>query len=271
MTKKKFKILDILFFTLICTITECANIWLFNQFGNYQVFTLSFVPVLGMIAIFRWDAWGIITPTISAVAGIVIRLILKQTVSTSYAFAYVLSFFSLLICLLLFKKNDKANILSNKKFFFGYYFIGYVALEISKAVIQAIAVGGFSTLLIKYFSYNLLNITFNFIVFFIACKQGSLVVDMNDYLIKMNKDPSSARMRKESNDYISLEQIAEKNSDVSDIALLDGGTLNENQLKIMNETYGEMENKESFFKRENTFIEKQKSANRKDKKNDTRK
>lgn len=264
MTKKKFKILDILFFTLICSITECVNIWLFNQFGNYQVFTLSFVPVLGMIAIFRWNAWGIITPTISAVAGIVMRLILKQTVATSYIVAYVLSFFALLVCLVLFKNNDKANILSNKKFFFSYYFAGYAALEISKAVIQAIAVGGFSTLVIKYFSYDLLNITFNFIVFYIACKQGSLVVDMEDYLIKMNKDPSSARMRKETNNYISLEQIADKNSDVSDIALLDGGTLSESQLKAMSETYGEMENKESFFRKEKTFIENQKQSNRKD-------
>jgi len=263
MSEKKFKILDIFLFTIISTITECLNIWLFSQFGGYQIFTLSFVPVLGMIALFRWNAWGIVTPLVSSMAGILLRIGLGQNITADYWLIYGLSFLSLFLCLLWFRKKDKATILSDKGFFFGYYFTGYIALELTRGIIQTIASGSITAAMVHYFAYDLLNIVFNLAVFFIACKQETIVVDMHDYLVKLHSEPSSARMRKENNNYLALEQMANKNNEISDIALLDGGVPTEAELKNMSKLYGDMENKESFFRKENSFIKKQRCEDEK--------
>ena len=59
---------------------------------------------------------------------------------------------------------------------------------------------------------------------------------MNQYLIEQHSGTPTSRIRDDVSNYSKLEEMAEAD-DVSDIALLDGGTLSESDLKLMNETF----------------------------------
>ena len=81
------------------------------------------------------------------------------------------------------------------------------------------------------------------VVLIIANKQRDFLVDMDEYLIKLKSIPESARLRKEINedDDQSLMSEVVGSKDINDIALLDGGTLSEEELIKLNKTFKEKE------------------------------
>ena len=78
-------------------------------------------------------------------------------------------------------------------------------------------------------------------------------MDMNDYLIRLHQAPESSAVREAKQNQLSLEEMAEAD-DVNDAALLDGGTLSEDDLHRMDEPFNKAQHKTSKFDQENQAI-----------------
>lgn len=243
MTKGTYRIFDIAIFSVISIILEIANLFSFKYFP-LEGFSASFVIVLGLIAIYRWNLWGLIVPVST---GIVTVLVSKQY-QIGYMLAYTVGYLSMGLAAIWFKYKDKSTIKNDPLFMFGYFLTGFFAAQIGRAICYSFD-GNFLSALYSCFVLDLLNLVLNGAVFVIAVHQKKLVYDMNQYLVEVaeiQKQPSSARMRENQEDYLSLESLAESNQ-VSDSALLDGGMLTEDDLKELQKNYNELTGTESKY------------------------
>lgn len=252
MSKTSYRILDLSIFTLISITLEVINIVVFKLFDT-QYYTLSFIICFGVIAIYRWNFFGLITPVISGIAGVITRSALGGNVTVNFVLAQSVGYLGLLVCLLFFFKKDKRKIMNNTIYMLLYYISGYLAVEVIKSLCQ-IGNASFYEAFALYMAGDLLNLLFNGVVFVIALKQKNFVVDMNCYLEDINSKSSEALLRKEVSDYYSLEELANKD-EVSDIALLEGGMLDEDDLKKLEKDRRKFENNLSKFDKENEEYE----------------
>jgi hypothetical protein len=236
-SKQSFKAMDLLIFSLLSAGSEALIIFGFNNIGKYDGYIVSFTVVLSLISIYRWNVLGIIPGIVGGVVSICMSL--SKNISLGYILANTLSYFFLLFVLFWFKKNDKKEMRGDLLKMIGYYLSGYLLFEIGKCICFVIGTPNTANLgkvLITYVVWDLLNILVGGAVFYIACKQKVIVYDMNQYLIEQHSGTPTSRIRDDVSNYSKLEEMAEAD-DVSDIALLDGGTLSEDDLKLMNETY----------------------------------
>ncbi len=251
MSKNAYEFLDLLVLTVIAAVAECVDVYAFHRFSN-QVYALSIACVMGMIAIYRWNALGLVVPVAAGASGVYTRMLLNQNVTLGLWLAFTVGYLALGVCLLWFIKRDKWSLNKDPLFKYGYYFSGYIAVELLRAICQ-IGNGDFWKIALLYFALDLLNVLFGLVLWIIACKQGSLVVDMNDYLIRLHQAPESAVVREAKQNQLSLEEMAEAD-DVNDAALLDGGTLSEDDLHRMDEPFNKAQHKTSKFDQENQAI-----------------
>jgi hypothetical protein len=256
MSKKSFKFFDLLVFTLITAAAECIDVYVFNTFGN-QIYALSIACAMGMIAIFRWNAWGLTVPVIAGASSVATRYFMGQSVTLGLWLAYTVGYLGLAICLVWFLKKDKSTLNEDNGFKFGYYFSGYLAVELLRALCQ-LSAASFWGIALQYFAYDLLNVVFGLLLFLIACKQENFVVDMNAYLIKSHTGPSSAHIREQQKDSLKLESLAETD-DINEAAILDGGTLSAEDLNKMDEPLRKAQHKKTKYDVENkTLVDYQK-------------
>ncbi len=237
MSKQTFEAIDLLIFSILSAGSEALIIWGFNNIGKYDGYIVSFTVVISLISIYRWNILGVIPGILGGMASIAMSF--SKGISLGYVLANTASYLFLLFELIWFKKNDKKKMTTNFGKMFAYYVTGYLLYEIGKCICFAIGTpnaNDLGKLLITYVVWDLLNILVGGLVFYIAIRQKTVVYDMNTYLIEQSKGTSTSRARDEISNYSSLEEMAEAD-EVSDIALLDGGTLSESDLKLMNETY----------------------------------
>lgn len=254
MTFKQYRILDIAIFTVIASVLEAAAVYMFNIF-KLQIFTLSFTFVLGFIAVYRWNAYGLATAVISSLVGVLTRQALQQEVTILLFLSYSLSYIGIGLELLFFhfRKFDKESIRKDIPYLSFAYFSSYLVVELLKALFQ-IGSESFYKIAILYFSYDLLNIIFNYIVLLIARAQRNLLVDMKEYVIKVNTPLNEVKEIRTNTDYLKLESLCD-NDQLNDQALLDGGTLTTNDLKQLEDDRRRFEGTTSVFDEENKAIQ----------------
>lgn len=251
MSKNAYEFLDLMVLTIIAAVAECLDVYAFTSFAS-PVFALSIACVMGLIAIYRWNAFGLVVPVAAGAAGVLTRMLLSQKVTLGLWLAFTVGYLALGIVLFWFLKKDKSTLNEDKFFKYGYYFSGYIAVEFLRAVCQ-IGNGDFFAIVWTYYALDLLNVAFGLVIWIIACKQPHLVVDMNSYLRQIHSAPSSALVRDEKKDAYKLEELSEA-SDVNDAALLDGGTLSAEDLHAMDAPLRKSEHRESRFDQENQAL-----------------
>lgn len=255
-SKRKFEAIDLIILTAVSCIIEAVILWAYNSFGKYDGYVASFIVVIGLIAIYRWNLLGIIVPILSGLVTVLMRSI-NGSVNLGFILAYTIGYLPMLINLLWFKFNDKVEMSRNLTKLYGYFLTGFLLVEIGRTlciVIGTSDIQDIGKILYSYLVWDLLNLVFSALIFFIAIKQKKIVYDMNAYLLEMSKENETSMIRKDIDDYLSLEQMAE-DSDVSDISLLDGGNLTNDDLKKLNETYQKMTGKESKYVKEQKAID----------------
>jgi hypothetical protein len=265
MSKHSYEVLDLIVFSVIAMAIEALNVFAFNKME--ATLSLSFAAVMGMIAIFRWNGYGLVVAVLAGAAGLFTRNALNLTVTPNLWMAYTIGYLGLAVCLLFFIKRNKEDLRNKIPLMIVYFISGYLAVEVMRTICQ-IGNGDFLNIVKNYFTWDLLNILVGLAVFLIALHQPNLVVDMNTYLINLHSIPEASQVRAAQADVFKLEELAEKD-DINDAALLDGGTLSDNDLKQMEETRRKLENKENKFDKENQEIEKysqSKKSNREAKK-----
>lgn len=260
--RKSYEAFDLLIFTLIACVVESLNVYVFNtmtfKIGDYyfnQVYTLSFACMLGMIAIFRWNAPGLFVAPLAGLSSLMVRYLLGQTMTVNLWLAYSVGYLGLFTCLLFFHKRDKDVIRQDKGFMIFYYLAGYLTVEVVRAICQ-IGQADYWTLLLSYVSLDLLNIFFGLAVFFLALRQDGLVVDMNSYLVHLNdlQTKLGGQDIVSKNVNINVEELAEEN-EINEAAVLDGGTLTKEDLRKLQENRRRFEHRETKYDRENREME----------------
>jgi hypothetical protein len=267
MNKQSYRLFDLLIFTAIACVVECANVLVFNlmkfNIGNYtfsQVYTLSFACVLGMIAIYRWNAFGIVVAPIAGLCSILCRQFLGQEVTMNLWLSHSVGNLGLIVCLLFFHKRDKTKMREDKGVMLLYYLSGFLTVEFLRALCQIGSVD-YWILLLNYVSFDMINIVFGAVVLLIALRQDGLVVDMNLYLdhLKDLQNKLSGQEFASKNININVEELAEAD-EINEAAILDGGTLSTEDLKKMADNRRKFEHRESRFDKENKEFENYRKA-----------
>ena len=260
MSKNAYEFLDLLVLTVIAAVAECVDVYAFTKFGS-QVYALSIACVMGMIAIYRWNAFGLVVPVTAGAAGVATRMLLGQSTTLGLWLAFTVGYLGLGVCFLWFLKKDKSTLRQDPLFKFGYYFSGYAAVELVRAACQS-GDGSFWTIAFLYYVTDLLNVIFGLVLWLIAIHQDNIVVDMNAYLLHLHSAPAIARAEKQNQ--LTLEEMAEAD-DVNEAALLDGGTLSAEDLHRMDEPLKKAQHQVSRFDQENQAIEAYRNRNQKGK------
>ena len=129
-----------------------------------------------------------------------------------------------------------------------YYFVGYLSVEVVRALCL-IGSENYFLLLLNLMPFDLINALISFFVYLLALKQDGFVVDMNDYLHDLNDIE-----RRKSKESICLDELCEGN-EINEAALLDGGTLSTEDLRKMEDDRRKFEGRSTVFDDENEAIE----------------
>lgn len=258
--------MDLAVFTLIACAVEAVNVFAFNlmkvnigKFQFNQVYTLSFAALLGMIAIYRWNAYGLVVAPLAGVASVLARTVLKQNVTYNLWLSFSLGYLGLAVCLLFFYKReggklilkDKDRLREDKANMILYYLAGYLSVEAVRSLCQ-IGSADYWLLLLNYIAFDLINILFGLGVLLIALKQDGLVVDMDSYLLHLSdiRKKVAGQEFASKNININVEELAEAD-EINEAAILDGGTLSTEDLKKMEDNRRRFENRHTKYDDEN--------------------
>lgn len=110
MSKKTYEIVDLAVMALLAALLEGLNVFAFTQFGIVATYSISVAAVFGMIAIYRWNYAGLPVAVIGGLGGLLVRLMLGQTMTTGLWLAYTVGYLALAVCPLWFLKKDKGTI-----------------------------------------------------------------------------------------------------------------------------------------------------------------
>lgn len=230
MSKRQFEALDLLFFSLIAAALDVAIAWGFSHFS--ALYSVSFAVVLALIAMVRWGFPGAVVAVIAGGARVLYDSLSGSSVSLNWILANTAGYLAVLADLLYFLKPGKKTVASHAGFSILYVVSGYLLSAAGKTLCY-IGSADFLTYLQLFMLYDLLNMLIGAGVFFLARKQNDLVTDMNEYLVKVHTQSPEAllreKIRTEKDEYSALEEMADKD-EVSDIALLDGGMVTNEEL-----------------------------------------
>ena len=264
MSKVQFKLLDLFFFSFIGALLECLNLWAFSQFsGMYYV---SFAVVLGLIAMVRWDWAGVVVTLITGAASVVFDIATGESVGIEWILANTIGYLPLLLNVFWFKGMKRKPGGKDYGYILGYVLTGFLVTEIGRSLCYIGSSTSIQSVLLQCVAYDLINFAIGLVVFIIACKQKKLLYDMNTYLVEQHTGNEESRARSERDDYISLEQMAEKD-EISDIALLDGGVPTPEDLEKLNEVKKRMEGKSSKYDEEKKALSQLEESRKTKKKN----
>lgn len=234
MSKQSYRLLDLAIFTVISVVIEAVNVTLFKLFP-FEGFTLSFTIAIGLIALYRWGIYGLVVPLASGVATVLASGVGK---TVGFNLAHTVGYLFMAAALIWFRFQDKRNLKGNYLFICGYFFTGFFAVEVGRAVCF-LPDDQFLHTLFTCFVLDLLNMAANLGVFLLAVCQPKLVYDQNIYLEELaaeKKLPESALMRESQTNYLALEELAASDQ-VNDAALLEGGMLTEEDLIALQKSY----------------------------------
>lgn len=243
MSKRTYMMLDIAILTIIACVIEGVLTFVSNQ-TTFMVegFTVSFVVLFSLIGMFRWNWVGVIPGLGAAVTQILVQNNWNGAYQKNMAMGVALIFATLATVLtcFLFKKFKKERMKENVGLLFlygGVAFILYILVYVSVWVI----IGKVDILFAikKIVAWRLFDYVMSMVVLLIANKQRYFLVDMNDYLYYLHNVPESARIRKEiheDKENSVMSEIADSD-ETNDIALLDGGTLSEEDLINLKKTF----------------------------------
>lgn len=257
MSKKQFEALDLIILSLIGIVSECINIWAFKKLNS--AYCASIAIVLGLIALVRWNAWGLIVPLAAGIGAMTVGYFSGSSESINWILANTIGYLPLALELLWFKYAGKAKINSRWVYMLLYVVSGFVLCEAGRSLCYLGSQASFPEVMKMFFLYDMINLALGLAVYFIACKQKKFVVDMNEYLVELHSGTPTSAVRDEKQDYMALEEMADKD-EVSDIALLDGGMMTEEDMKAMNDAYKKAEGKSSKFDQENQALKEYRDA-----------
>lgn len=249
MSLKKYRLIDLSRLLGLALLVEIATALVF-YYTKLPRFYISITAIVVRIARIRWNAIGLAIGPIAGVIGQMLRSLLRGEYPYYGFLITTIPYLFLAICLLFFSKEGfKKKREGNFGYLTLYALSGYLSLEAGQLLCEIGNTSYYSQIGLQR-GADLIQILVGIVIFFAAYRQGTILRDRKTRFLEKKKQNETARRREEKFDYYRLEERAEGN-DVNDAALLEGGTLSTEDLKKRESDRRKIENRKSFFDKEN--------------------
>lgn len=239
MSFKVFKNIDLLLFSMVAVIFEVINRFASVNFSSFKLIFMSFTIVLTLISMYRWGLEGLIVALFAKTICIVVS---DHNNDYRFYISYIFgTLLAVLIGYIIFQK-----IIGKKRIKKNYLMIIYLLFDSFLAIIFISTIStffgadfvlNFKQLLVQ----ECMSIFMSIIILLVANrKNGNILVEMRDYVkaVQDSKKLGNLKEIKESPKFNSDRPYTEYDQ-LDDSNILDGGTMNIDQLKDLEKMYNE--------------------------------
>ncbi len=177
-SKKQFKLIDLILFTILAIASEFMGIYFIRIFSEAG-YVISFSFLISLIAIYRWNSIGAIPYVASGI--VVLLLNLENDQITYQILYYIVANLMIALTPLLFKFIKKDKLKHSSSLLFLYILFPLICITIGKGLIILIfehTAAGF----INYFASQLFTIIISYLILYIVSKKDGLLEDMHTYI-----------------------------------------------------------------------------------------
>ncbi len=248
MSKGTFKVIDIFIFAILAIITEIVIYNFALKFAKSMPVFVSFTIVLSLISIFRWGPLG----TMVAVAGGLASAFARNIHSDPNYYLYLIygignAFVALSYLFLI--KFGRNKVKSSTGYLILYESVGYVLVILGRSILSLITKqSSFTDVFLAFFIPESIGFLLGIIILMFANKPNGILIEMNQYILdlheEMREDKLHLKEIKESSSYDNVSDVTKQNM-INDASLLEGGTLDQEDLKELQRMYDESLSKEN--------------------------
>lgn len=244
MSLSQFKSIDLLLFSLVATIFEAINRFASVKLPQFQLMFMSFAIVLTLISMYRWGLAGIVVMLFSTT----IRVIVSNERGDYRAYLiYVIGgIIGVTVGYLLFQKLIGKKRIKKIPLILSYLVFDFAVVVVVESLL-------FGLLNINNFNVSFVNqlkallvqesmslFTSSIVLLIANRKKGNILVEMRKYVQDVHdlKKLGGLKEMKESSRFNSDNPYTEFNQ-IDESTILDGGTMNVDQLKELEQMYKE--------------------------------
>lgn len=244
MTLKQFKWIDLLLFSIVAVVFEVINRFASVHFDAFRLVFMSFTIVLTLISMYRWGIFGLIVMIFATLISVVIS---EHNKELEYYVVYICGgVVGMLPGYIIFQL-----LIGKKRLKKVYLIIPYLLFDFAIVILCRSLISSFFHPLdfANTFTNNLksllvqesMSMLTSIIILLVANrKKGNIIIEMNKYVKEVHelKKLGGLKEMKESPNFNSDSPYTEFNQ-IDESTILDGGTMNVDQLKELSKMYDE--------------------------------
>lgn len=194
-------IIDLLILTAIGLIIEVVSLIFQFKYGSsgfyrigediyyYFPISITLVPVVILIAIFRWNLKGVVVSLPLTLSTCIIHdFFNSEQVSGYIYFIYLVGTLLITLNLLWFKFISKNKMSKNLLYIIAYTLTGYLLIACGRSLVAAIYQVPFIATLYEFLVQDLLSIVIGIVVIVIIYFQKTILVDIDEYLLSIKEE-----------------------------------------------------------------------------------
>lgn len=194
-------IIDLLILTAIGLIIEVVSLIFQFKYGSsgfyrigediyyYFPISITLVPVVILIAIFRWNLKGVVVSLPLTLSTCIIHdFFNSEQVSGYIYFIYLVGTLLITLNLLWFKFISKNKMSKNLLYIIAYTLTGYLLIACGRSLVAAIYQVPFIATLYEFLVQDLLSIVIGAVVIVIIYFQKTILVDIDEYLLSIKEE-----------------------------------------------------------------------------------
>lgn len=244
MTLKQFKWVDLLIFSIIAVIFEVINHFISLNLASFRLIFMSFTIVLTLIAMYRWGVAGL---SVLVFATIISVAITDKNTQIEYYASYTLGgILGVLLGFIIFQIIIGKKRIKKVYLLIPYLLFDFIVVILFRSLIASFFhLADFSNMFITNLQALLVQesmsmFTSSIVLLVANRKKGNIMVEMKQYVKEVHdlKKLGSLKEMKESPKFNSDSSFTEFGQ-IDNSTILDGGTLDADQLKELLKMYDE--------------------------------
>lgn len=201
MTKRKFMIIDLLILTAIGLVIEVVSLIFQFKYGSsgfykigediyyYFPISITLVPVVILIAIFRWNLKGVIVALPLTLSTCIIHNFFNSQEVSGYIYVvYLVGTLLVALNTLWFKLIEKQKMSKNLPLIIAFTLTGYILIASGRSLVAVIYHIPFLATLYEFLVQDLLSLVIGVVVIVIIYFQKTILVDIDQYLLSIKED-----------------------------------------------------------------------------------
>lgn len=193
MSLGKYRAIDLSFLMFIACGLDAIMLFAKSKFPPMIYFWLSISMAVSLIAIIRWNWWGLIPAVFSAcfyilfsnyAMGVLLTVSVEGTMAKSLT-SYALGTLFIAVEMLYLRLVKKERVCSNGWLLILYAVIAFLAVALGRAVVSVFFGENFIISLAGYLQVDSLNLVWTIIILFITNKQDGMLFDQKEYFLEV--------------------------------------------------------------------------------------